>query len=304
MRIAILALLPALALLAPAARAETTACTVVSSAPATLSVGGHYCLEADLSVTGTGTTAITISGSEVVLDCNEHRILAATAGSNGTGVHIEATAYRPTIRNCRIEGFYYGIASAYAPGPSLRGARIVGNRIARSNLSGMFLYGSNNLIEGNTILDGQRLENGYPTGIYLYGGDPGDYATGNVIRGNVIQDFHPPTPTDGSYNLSVGINLTYQRGAIIEDNTIIGLRALTGGGTYGISSGWSRELVLRGNRILSPPPGAAPHDGGFWAGIFLQGTAEELASNVCTDNLVGHFNSNFSGCTSVGDSSF
>jgi parallel beta-helix repeat protein len=303
------ALVPVVVALAPwlagaPAHAETTGCTVVSSLPATLSAGGHYCLTDDLSVTGTGTTAITVTSSEVVLDCNDHRILAATPGSNGTGVQIDATAYRVTVRNCRIEGFYYGIGSGYSGAPTPRAAHLVGNTITRSNLAGIFLYGSNNLVEGNTITDGQRLTAGYPTGIYLAGGLPGDYASNNVVRGNLIQDFHPPTPTDGSYNLSLGISVIYQQALLIEDNTIVGLRARTGGGVYGIVSASTRDSEVRGNRILGPPPVAAPYDGGNWAGIFLQGTAEELASNNCADNLVGHFNGNFNGCSSTGNTGF
>jgi parallel beta-helix repeat protein len=297
----LLALVPVAAALAlwlggAPARAETTGCTTIDSLPATLAAPGHYCLATNLSVTGTGTTAITVSAPNVVLDCNDHRVLAATAGSNAAGVHLEAPAIGAVVRNCRIEGFYYGISSAYSASAQPRSAQLLGNRISRSNLAGIFLYGSGNLIEGNIISDGQRLAAGYPTGIYLPGGDPGDYAVGNVIRGNTVQEFRPPTPTDGSYNLSIGISILYQRNALIEDNTIIGLHARTGGGAYGISSGASRELEVRGNRVLSVAPEAAPFDGGSWAGVFLQGSAEELASNNCTDNLVGHFNGNFTGC--------
>ncbi|MGH8029527.1 MAG: NosD domain-containing protein [Arenimonas sp.] len=286
------------------AHAETTACTVVASVPVTLSVPGHYCLTANLDASGASTTAITVSASNVVLDCNDHRLRAATAGNTGAGVHLEATAVGAVVRNCRIEDFYYGISSAYSGSPEPRAARLLDNRITRANLHGIFLYGSGHLVEGNTISDGQRLTVGYPTGIYLVGGTTGDYATGNVIRGNTVQDFRPPGPSDGSYNLSIGISVAYQRGAVVEDNTIHGLRSRTGGGAYGIVTASAREMVIQGNRVLSVVPAAAPFDGGNWAGIFLQGTAGELASNRCVDNVVGHFNNNYNGCSATGNQSY
>jgi parallel beta-helix repeat protein len=295
--------LVALALAGAPARAETTACTTVASLPATLVVPGHYCLDADLSVTGGAFNGISITAGDVVLDCNDHRISANTADNTAAGVYMSDVVNRTVVRNCRIEGFFYGIASAYHETPEPRGMHIVGNRITGS-LSGLFLYGSGNLVENNTITAGQRFNAGYPTGIYLVGGYPGDYASDNVVRGNVVQDFHPSTPSDTSYNLSIGISLNYQRGAVIEDNTIVGLRARTGGGTFGIVTANTGETLVRGNRVLSPPIGAAPLDGGNWAGIFLQGTAEELASNHCAGNLVGHFNNNYNGCSSTGNTGF
>ena len=282
------------------AHAETTACTVVSSVPATLSAPGRYCLEADLSATGASATAITVSASNVVLDCNDHRLLAATADNSGYGVWLEATAIGTVVRNCRIDGFGYGVASAYSASPDPRSAHLIGNRITRAGLSGIFLYGSGHLVEGNHVSNGQRLGDGNVSGIYLDNAG-GDRAAGNIIRGNVVADFRPARSATVGLNLSIGISLGYQQGTIVEDNTLVGLYGRTGGGVYGISAYQSSNLVLRDNRVLAPPPAAAPFDGGNWYGIFLQGSAEDLASHYCVDNLVGHYLTNFSGCNSTGN---
>ena len=293
----------ALLLAGAPARAETTACLPITSAPFDITTPGAYCLTGDLNPTGSATIAIRIQARDVVLDCNGHRIKAQEPAHTGTGVQIDATAVNAVVRNCRIEGFYYGITAAYSASAEPRAARILDNRITRSNLHGIFMYGSGHVIEGNHISEGRRLTVGYPTGIYLEDG-PG-LAVGNVIRGNTIADFRPATPTDGSYNLSMGIHVGYQQGAVIEDNTIHGLLARTGGGVYGITTHHSREMVIRGNRVISAPPAAAPFDGGNWAGIFLQGTGEELATIHCWDNLVGHFSGNYNGCNSLdGNTSF
>lgn len=293
----------ALALLSAgaAARAETQVCNVIGALPATLATPGHYCLEADLTATGATATGITVSASNVVLDCNDHRLVAGAADNSGNGVWLEATAIGTVVRNCRIEGFGYGIASAYSAGAEPRAAQLLGNRIARAGLAGIFLYGSGHLVEGNHVSDGQRLADGNVEGIYLENGGGTTRATGNVVRGNVIADFRPTHSATVGLNLSIGISLGYQEGTIVEDNTVEGLFGRTGGGVYGISAYQSTDLVLRDNRVLAPPPAAAPFDGGNWYGIFLQGTAEELASHRCVDNLVGHFNTNFSGCNSTGN---
>jgi nitrous oxidase accessory protein NosD len=295
-----LALVPVAAALAlwlggAPAHAETTGCTTIASLPATLSAPGHYCLASNLSVTGTGATAITVSAPNVVLDCNDHRLVAATANNSGDGVWLEATAIGTVVRDCRIDGFGYGVASAYSASPEPRAAHLVGNRITRAGLAGIFLYGSGHLVEGNHVSNGQRLGDGSVTGIYLDNAG-GDRADGNIVRGNIVADFRPDRSATAGLNLSVGISLGYQQGAIVEDNTLEGLYGRTGGGVYGISAYQSSNLVLRDNRVLAPPPAAAPFDGGNWYGIFLQGTAEELASNHCVDNLVGHYLTNFSGC--------
>jgi parallel beta-helix repeat protein len=294
----------ALGLAGAPARAETTACQVVDALPATLEIPGRYCLASDLAVAGVDARGLAITAVNVTLDCNDHRVSASTAGNTAEGVLIAGPAVNATVRNCRIDGFSYGIASQYFESSTPSGARLTGNRISRAGQAGIFLYGSGHVVEDNTISDGQRLTSGYPTGIYLLGGYPGDYASANIVRGNLVEDFHPSSPVDGSYNLSIGISLNYQRAAIVEDNTILGLRARTGGGTYGIVSANSRELEIRDNRVLSAPPAAAPFDGGNWAGIFLQGTAEELETNHCAQNLVGHFNGNYNGCASTGNTGF
>jgi hypothetical protein len=62
-------------------------------------------------------------------------------------------------------------------------------------------------------------------------------------------------------------------------------------------------LVAR-NTILSPPPLPAPLDGSQSGGIVLSGTLEQQATNVCRDNVVGHFGSNVVGCVKDGNTEF
>ena len=302
--IAVVAAAGGLALCAPGpARAEATACSVVTSLPAVIAVPGRYCLDADHSVTGSAVDAVQVNASDVVFDCNDHRLLGATAANTGVGVRIGSGAARVAVRNCRIEGFGSGIYADWAAPTGSRSLRAEGNTIVGPTLAGIWLFGSGHLVQGNRISELRGGPGIYTTGIYLAHDEA--YAAGNVVRGNEIRAFRPSYPTVDVYNLSMGIHATYQQGLVVEDNTISGLRARTGGGVYGIVTGNSLHTLVRGNVVLSAPvPYPAPLDGGNWAGIFLQGTAEEQATNQCADNQVGHFNGDIVGCGSSADTQF
>jgi len=302
---AVVAAAGGLVLCAPgAARAETTACTVVDSLPAVLSEPGRYCLDADLAIAGSAVDAVQITASDVVLDCNEHRLLGSTAANTGVGVRIGSAAARVVVRHCRIEGFGNGIYTDWVADTAPRAVRVQGNTVVGPIWTGIWVSGSGNLVEGNRISALRGGASGpYTTGIFLDGA-PG-VAAGNVVRGNEVRAFRPTYPTVDEYNLSMGIQATYQQGLVVEDNTVVGLLARTGGGVYGITTGHAVNTLMRGNVVLSAPvPQAAPLDGGNWVGLFLQGTVEEQATNQCADNTVGHFNSNIVGCGSAVDTQF
>jgi hypothetical protein len=276
----------------PAAHAETTACLGVGPLPATISAPGHYCLGADVDVPGDDTYAITITASDVVLDCNDRRLRSTSTSSSTIGVYVFNQAWRVDVRNCRVEGFGTGIRAEYTIDDQPRVLRIQGNRIARSHGSGIAAFGSGILIEGNHIVESLGSESRNPVGIQM-SGHSGGIATGNVVRNNTVTNFKPDFP--GPSNLTIGIQFAYQQGIVVEGNTVAGLYARTGTGVYGMT-GAGTEAMMRGNTVLSSPPLAAPFDGSNYTGFFLQGTAEEQATNVCVDNRVGHFNSNLAGC--------
>ncbi|MGH8029528.1 MAG: hypothetical protein ACREO3_06305 [Arenimonas sp.] len=60
-----------------------------------------------------------------------------------------------------------------------------------------------------------------------------------------------------------------------------------------------------GNVLATPPaPGVAPLDGLRSAGISLQGTQEQQATNLRRDNTVGHFETNIGGCVQSGNTTY
>jgi parallel beta-helix repeat protein len=289
MRIAfpwILLLLAALA--APAARAESSSCTVVASVPATLAAPGRYCLDQNWSLAITGGNAITITADDVDLDCNGHAIrTSAPAGNSAFGVVVSGAYQRARVRNCTVDGFDYGL---YLTGGG--GHRLQDNVLLRNGSFGIWMDGGDNLIEGNRFAGQRGGATIYPTALKMT--NYPDRAAGNVIRGNTIADMRPEMPSNAG---SAGMQLSYQEGTVIEDNVVTSVLSRTGNGTYGIITDHSSDLAVRGNTILSAmAPGVAPFDGGNYAAIYLQGTAGEQAGYICVDNVVGHFNGNITGC--------
>jgi parallel beta-helix repeat protein len=294
--------LAATALLLPAAAsAETFTCTEIASLPATISTSGHYCLHRNFVQDFTSHIAIDIEADDVVLDCNDHTVRDTAAASNGSGVYAYADRRRVVIRHCNFDGFYYGI-NFVSLTSGARDNIVQDNSVVRARAAGIYVWGSGNLIENNRVTELRGdLAGTNPTGIFVAG--PSNIGSGNVIRGNLIANFKPTPPSGTPY--SIGINLSGLQDTVVSDNTVTGVYAHTGGGTYGIVASGSTGVSVTGNFLASPPlPYSAPFDGGNYYGVYLIGTTLEQASNLCADNQVGHFNTDILGCNKVGNNEF
>lgn len=277
----------------PPARAESTACTVVSAFPASISMPGRYCLDQDVTLAIGTMAAIYVTADDVDLDCNNHVVrTTAPVGNDASGLRGIGTRRNVRVRNCTFDGFDTGV---YLDGGTVGGFRLQGNNVMRAGSYGLFLSGNGNLVEDNRVAFQRGGSSNYPTALTMTG-EP-NRAVGNVIRNNELVVMQPEMPANAG---SAAIYVRYQQGMLIEGNTITTIASRTGGGSYGIISGYATEMVVRGNIVLSPlAPGAAPFDGGNYSGIFLQGTDAEDATNQCVDNVVGHFNGNITGCVLV-----
>ena len=302
MRLSRLLLLAATALLLPAAAsAETFNCTEITSLPTTISASGHYCLHQNFVQAFSPQVAIDIEADDVVLDCNDHTIRETAPASNAEGVYVYRDRSRVTVRHCVIDGFYFGI-NFIANTLGARGNVIQDNTIVRARETGITVWGSGNLIENNRITEVQgNLVGSNATGIKVAG--PGNIGSGNIIRGNLIANFKPNPPSGTPY--AIGINMSGLQDTVISGNTITGLYAHTGGGTYGIIASGSTGVSVTDNFLASPPlPYSAPYDGGNYFGVYLSGTTLEQATNLCADNQVGHFNTDVQGCNKFGNNEF
>jgi hypothetical protein len=271
------------------AGAETVGCTAVPPLPTVITNPGHYCLTADVAKDFGDSNGLRVQADDTVVDCNGHSIRhTAPAGHNGHGINIGDDKKNVTVRNCVVDGFYVGISVIQSFGQNNATTRVLGNTVVNSRFYGILGYGSNLVFEGNRVdhVLGNATAGG-PIGILLNEGN------GSIVRGNTVTDIRPDPPA--SAGLTMGIYLNNVHDTVIEDNVLAGLTAYTGNGVYAIYGNNTSGIAANRNVIVSPPaPGTPPHDGGNYYAIFLNG---DVASNVCRDNVIGHYNTNVSGCT-------
>lgn len=273
------------------AHAETFNCTAIPTLPATISTPGNYCLNKDFDQTyGIDSYALRLYGPDIVLDCNGHRIRTSNASNTQVGIYSTPNPSGVTIRNCTVDGFQTGIFLQGTDNTGSTGNRIVNNIVMHSRQIGVYVIGSNNLIEGNQVSQNLGNVNGIATGIFIYSSD--HQGSGDIIRDNLISDFKPQLGGQPT----TGMEIDNLQGAIVTGNTISGLYAYTGTYVVGIRSGDAPGSNFSGNSILTPPPAAAPYDGSFSFGIWASASTTDLSTLICSDNVVGHFGNNISGC--------
>jgi parallel beta-helix repeat protein len=281
---------------APAAKAETFNCTVINTMPAYIVSPGHYCLNKNFSQ-DFNNTAISISSDDVVLDCNHHAIIHSNPNGLTNGIQSDSHS-NVTIQNCSMSGFYVPIyLPEYSDGGS-RNNRVLNNTVTKSRYTAIIVEGSNNLVEGNQISNVLENYAGNNAGIEL--SSSSGTGVGNVIRGNSIADFKPALS-----NEIYGIHFYGVSNTTIANNTIEGLNSRTGTYSGGIVGEYQRGNSITGNTVLSPVNTAAPFDGSSNYGIgMVYGTPSDDLTNLCTDNTVGKFNVEVSGCVDTGNTEF
>jgi hypothetical protein len=140
--------------------------------PVTISEPGSYHLTSNLEVPATR-DGFSITGSDVSLDLNGFRILAAAgSGANDHGAFVGGAVQNPEIRNGSIEGF--GDSGVWVTGGA-RDPRMIGLRVVGNAATGLLLQAEGSLVRECTV-----AENG-ADGIR---GFPGSLVVGNVVRNN------------------------------------------------------------------------------------------------------------------------
>ena len=277
-------------------RAEATACQPLT-VPTTITVPGRYCLVAD-STQAFSLWAIAIAADDVVLDCNHHRLRNTDVASVWAGIRAEDRR-NVTVRNCVIDGFHDGISFGNN-GAGNANITLSGNQVLNFRQHGLVLWGSTFRVEGNRISQGLGNDNGGIVGIYLISFDQN--GAGTVIRDNVISGLRPP-PGD-PVNDVMGIFLANAQDTEISGNVISDMHARTNRCAWAVYGSGAVGVLAAGNTLQSAhQPGVAPYDGTPCGGISLFGTAGQQATNVCRDNVVGHFNTDISGCGTGADNS-
>jgi hypothetical protein len=130
-------LILSLFVLSAAARAETTACTEITSVPYLITAPGVYCLKSSL----TGIGGVGINADDVTVDLNGH-----TLESAAIGVASFANTRNSTVRNGTIRGGSFAVSLA-APGTS-------GNMVERIRAegSGIRVSGNGGVVRNNVVI--------------------------------------------------------------------------------------------------------------------------------------------------------
>ena len=283
-----------------AARADTTACIGVPTLPTDLFTPGRYCLHKNFDQAFNAGHAINIAVDGVVLDCNGHRLRNTDPAAFSNGITSFSVRRNVTIRNCVLDNFYVGI---YLPAPAddtAVGNHIHDNTISTVRWAGIYVGGSNSRIERNRVVNMVADFNGSGRGIALVSFT--ETASGNVIRDNHITDARPDPP--GESGPITGMDISNTHNTEVTGNVLTGLYSNTGNGTWSILGYGVSGAKISRNIVLAPPARPAPLDGGHYGGIYLSGTPEEDASNVCRDNVVGGFNTSVLGCVSTGNTTY
>lgn len=219
----------------------------ISSFPYTISQPGSYILTSNITVSATGTTAISISANNVVLNLNGFSVTGpmtcngSSCSTSNDSVGIAGWATNDTIENGSVSGFYYGVESDAGSVHDLmltncewcifaNYATVYHNTVIGGNEYGM-------LVQLSTVTDNTVTES-YGVAIQAYStsliGNTVTYATGTGIVG----DYSSLVNNTVFDNSSWGIQLY---GGTVGGNTI-----------YNNKSG---DLSLSGNAVTTKTNG-------------------------------------------------
>jgi parallel beta-helix repeat protein len=189
-----------------------------SDLPLTITQRGSYYLTQDVNFTSTTQNAVIVGCNDVTIDLAGFTVMGPNSGSY-SGIYMNNRT-NVEIRNGTVRDFYYGIRENSIYGSS---CRVIAVRAISNQGSGMYIYGSGNLIKnctaaentingiyvgaGSTVTGNTAYNNGN-TGIYT---DIGCTVTGNTAYSN------------GSYGFNVGSSSAII-GNTARDNGSYGIR--------------------------------------------------------------------------------
>ena len=208
--LALLAVVPTLALNTTTARAETVNCTAITTIPTVISVQGVYCFTANLATNINTGIAIDIQTNNVVLDLNGFKLggLSSGFGTAAHGIHA-LDRQNITIKNGTVRGFLKGI---FLENVSLSQGHVVeAVRADQNTLVGIEVDGAGNIVRNNQVVatgGTTTLPNASATGILMSGSGP------RALNNDVINTFK-----QGS-GIATGINFNGATGSFAVNNRI------------------------------------------------------------------------------------
>jgi len=235
--------------------AQAQTCTPVSTVPYTITTNGVYCLTQALQTSQTSGAAITITGSNVVLDLNGFGIRGATAGVGTTAIGVQFSTANNVVKNGYIRGFYKGIevtAAAANGGTTIENVMFDATRYRAIDFDGHASTIRNNYV----VNVGGSTVSADPTAIRVTG-------PGNVVSENRVSNF----VIGGSTVAAVGIEASGD-GTLVEANVISGAPS-TPTLMTGILLSGGADVLASDNRLLN-----------LNAGLVFSGATGKYARNL------------------------
>lgn len=162
---------------------------------------------------------LVIQGDNVKVDLGHHTVRGAGAQTGSTvGIRVRGS-HNVQVSEGTVTGFDAGVAVARGGGNKLVGLTIADNI---GNSAGDFCDGVAVLDSpGNTLTGLEVRHNGPCDGIGIFGAA----STGNLVKGNTVEDQTVPRQPGGSFSTDFGINLgqgfdTWPSQVTIRGNTV------------------------------------------------------------------------------------
>lgn len=256
---------------------------------AALSVSANTCVYSEIGAatvtqsTAAGTNAFTLSGDGITIDG-----LKIVGPNSGGGSAVRADGRNnPTIKNCQVQNWLFGIQLRGCKNSTVTGNRIWGGTYNASSASDIIIFGSSAAPSNRTIITNNFCLSNTDNGIYV-DTNSGDRET--IIQGNVVvtcSDNGFDERADGSNYRRNGIIVGYNGGtnsrAVISGN-IVRNAPYAGIYTQGATLP-AGDVVVSANLVSRCGWGTAyPGDGSIRAGILIaSGGQDSISGNVIID---------------------
>jgi len=243
----------------------------ITSLPAVITTQGVWCMDRDLSSALSSGSLVTIATNNVTIDCNDFKLGGLGAGPSTNAVGIFANnRLNTTVRNCNIRGFESGVQISGS------GHLVSGNRFEANRLCGICVFGDNNAIRDNWVID--TGNSGIVSGVIAI------YTTGTVdISDNTISGV---------------VSLSSARGMLLGDasystvrrNVVRGvIRGANGVQTGADIAGVTESVDIRDNSFFGVSDGRG--EGVYCA----DATVATVKDNVFLSHDIAYFNCNDGG---------
>lgn len=229
-----------------------------------------------------GANAFTYAGNGITVD--GLRIVGPNSGS-GSAVRADSRS-NPTIKNCQVQNWLYGIQFRGCVNWTITGNRIWGGTFDGGASSDIFIYGSVGSPSSRGIVTANFCLSNNDVGISVdtNSGDKDLLISGNVVFPLQSDGVTPLADANNRrrYGIAVGYNGTVNTRAVVSGNV---LRDVPYSGIYlNAATLPAGDVSITGNNVARCGFGTLyPADSSLRAGIWCNGGADSITGNVVVD---------------------